>query len=113
MADHATIEKPEGLTAERAKAIATFAGTLLVSVNTLLSATGHNPLPFSDTEVYTAVSGVLTFGLYVYSWFKNQNMSAAAVQGSQVTKALKAVPSTKESDPAANADEGGEESANG
>jgi hypothetical protein len=66
-----------------------------MSVNAALSFAGRNPLPFSETDTYTAISGVLAFATTMYSWWKNQNVTPAAIQGATLTKAIKSNATTQ------------------
>lgn len=95
MATHATTTSTPGLTSERVKAISTLAVTLVTATNAALSLSGHNPLPFSETDAYTAVSGALAFAATLYAWWRNQNLTPAAAQGSALTKAIKANATTQ------------------
>lgn len=77
------------LTKERVKAIATLCATLLASVNAGLALAGVNALPFTSDQVTAWVSGVLGVVLTVFSWWKNQNLTAASVQGQHVVRSVK------------------------
>ena len=58
----------------------TIARTVVLAVsllNVLLNAFGKNPLPFSDDEVYTAVSTVVAVVASLVAWWKNSFTTAA------------------------------------
>ena len=71
VADHkATGPAIPGLTVERTKAI--------------------SQLPFTTDQVSTAITGVIAVIASVYAWWRNNNLTGAAVQGQQLTNAIKA-----------------------
>lgn len=47
-------------------------------LNLFLISKGLNPLPFSEEEVATAFSGVITFLGIVWVWWKNNNITKTA-----------------------------------
>ena len=71
---------------------ATLALTLL---NTILTAAGKNPLPFSDTDVYSGVTTVATIVASIIAWWHNNSFSKEAIQADKYMNELK---SGKESD---------------
>ena len=84
-----------GLTAERIKAFATLGVTLLALANSGLTLAGINVLPFTDDQVSAAISGTLGVIGTVYAWWKNQNVTKAAVEGNKLVKALKSDSTTQ------------------
>ena len=60
-------------------------------INTGLTASGKNPLPFSDEEIYTGVSGVLTFAATAWAWRKNNSFTRAAVEADAAMKTKKEI----------------------
>ena len=58
-------------------------------VNQILTVLGLNPLPFSETELYELLSLMATAGISLWSWWKNNSFTAAAVEADQYLKKLK------------------------
>ena len=52
-------------------------------LNTVLNAFGKNPLPFSDDEVYTAVSTVVAVVASLAAWWKNNSFTKAALKADE------------------------------
>ena len=59
-------------------------------VNQLLTATGKNPLPFSEEEVYQAGTAVITATTAVVAWWKNNSFSKEALKADQYLQSMKA-----------------------
>ena len=88
VADHkATGPAIPGLTVERTKAIILLIVQLFSVAQTGLSIAGISQLPFTTDQVSTGVIAVIAS---VYAWWRNNNLTGAAVQGQQLTDALKA-----------------------
>ena len=62
----------------------------LALVNQILTATGHAVLPITDEQVNTLVSTIWTVAAAVVAWYKNNSISAAAIEADAVMKDLKA-----------------------
>ena len=75
--------------------IARTAALALTLLNTILTAAGRNPLPFSDTDVYSGVTTVATIAASVIAWWHNNSFSKEAIQADKYMNGLK---SGKESD---------------
>ena len=76
----------------------TIARTVALAVtllNTILTAAGKNPLPFSDTEVYSAVTTAATVVTAIIAWWHNNSFSKEAIQADKYMDKLK---NGKESD---------------
>ena len=52
----------------------------LALVNSLLTAFGKNPLPFSDEELYAGVSSVVTVIASLLAWLKNNSFTKEALK---------------------------------
>lgn len=83
-----------GLTVERTKSIALLLVQLFSVVQTGLSIAGISQLPFTSDQVSTAITGVIAVIASVWAWWRNNNVTVAAVQGQQVTNAVKLAQST-------------------
>ena len=58
-------------------------------VNQVLTALGKNPIPFSDEEIYGALTAVATVVMTLWAWWKNNSFTQAAIQADAVMKSLK------------------------
>lgn len=61
----------------------------LALINQLLLAFGKNPLPFSDEEIYSAVSFTASAVLSVISWWKNNSFTKEAIAADEYLASLK------------------------
>ena len=91
VADHkaANTTTIPGLTVERTKSIMLLLVQLFSVVQTGLSIAGISQLPFTSDQVSTAITGVIAVIASVYAWWRNNNVTEAAVQGQQLTTAIK------------------------
>lgn len=78
-----------GLTTERTKAIVLLVVQMFALAQTGLSLAGISQLPFTSDQVSTAITGVIAVIASLYSWWHNNNITSAAVQGQQLTTAIK------------------------
>ena len=76
--------------------IARTAALAVALLNTILTAAGKNPLPFSDTEVYSAVTTAATAVTAIIAWWHNNSFSKEAIQADEYMDNLKS--GSKESD---------------
>lgn len=58
-------------------------------LNTVLTATGHNPLPVSDSEIYIYATLALTVAVFAYGVWKNYPTSEAGRVADKVLHAVK------------------------
>lgn len=58
-------------------------------INQVLTATGKNPLPFSDDVIYEAVTLAVTIGASAWAWWENNSFTKAAIEADQYLKGLK------------------------
>lgn len=75
-------------TIETATIVRTVCLTLAL-VNQLLSNAGHAVLPIADEQVETLVTTVITIGVAVWNWWKNNSFTQAALAGDELKNSLK------------------------
>ena len=63
---------------------------ILLSVNTILTLTGHNPIPYSESEVHETVSLILNVVVLFVNTYKNNSTSKEALISDKIMHALKA-----------------------
>lgn len=78
-----------GMTVERTKAVVLLVVQMFALAQTGLSLAGISQLPFTSDQVSTAITGVIAVIASIYSWWHNNNMTTAAVQGQQVIDGIK------------------------
>ena len=62
---------------------------VILIVNQTLITLGYEPLPFSDEQVYEAVSIVALVVMTLYSWWKNNNVTDVALAGQSEIERIK------------------------
>ena len=62
---------------------------VILIVNQTLITLGYDPLPFSDEQIYEAVSIVALVVMTLYSWWKNNNVTDIALVGQAEIERLK------------------------
>ncbi len=62
---------------------------VIALINQVLTVLGKNPLPFSDEAVYEGVTAVFTVGASIWTWWKNNSFSTAAIMADDYLKELK------------------------
>lgn len=78
-----------GMTVERTKAVVLLVVQMFTLAQTGLSLVGISQLPFTSEGVSTAITGVIAVIASIYSWWHNNNVTEAAVQGQQVVDGIK------------------------
>lgn len=58
-------------------------------LNQILTMCGINPLPWSEDEAYTITSTIVTAVASIWSWWKNNSFTKAAIEADQELKELK------------------------
>ena len=58
-------------------------------INSVLIMLGKNPLPFSENEIYQAISAVCTVAASLWAWWKNNSFTNAAIRSDEYMNALK------------------------
>jgi SPP1 family holin len=62
---------------------------IVMLINQLLAAFGKSPLPFSDEQVESFVSTMLTVASALWAWWKNNSFTKAALDADKYMKELK------------------------
>ena len=53
---------------------------IIMIINTYLTAKGWNPIPYSEEEIYEAVSAIALGITTLWAWWKNNNVTKEAKQ---------------------------------
>lgn len=53
-------------------------------LNTILTSSGRNPLPFSDEELYTGLSTIATTAVAIWAWWKNNSFTQEAIEADKI-----------------------------
>lgn len=64
---------------------------IITLFNQILTMTGKNPLPFSDEEIYAALTSIATAAAAIWAWWKNNSFTAAAREADAYMDSLKAI----------------------
>ena len=59
-------------------------------VNTILTMSGKNPLPFAEEELYAWLSTAATVAATLWAWWKNNSFTPEAIQADEYLAELKA-----------------------
>lgn len=71
-------------------AIIRIAVLAITLANAILTAAGKNPIPFDETAFTECLSYIISGTAAVWAWYKNNDLTKEAVEGTALTKALKA-----------------------
>lgn len=63
----------------KGETIARTIALFVVLINTILTAIGLNPLPYSETEVYETISTVVTVIVSLWAWWKDNDITQSAL----------------------------------
>lgn len=58
-------------------------------INQVLTSLGWNPMPFSDEEVYSGLSMIISVATTLIAWWKNNSFSKEAVEADKYMDELK------------------------
>jgi SPP1 family holin len=61
----------------------------VATINALAVMWGFNPLPYDQEQVYAALSGVVEVALVIWSWWKNNSFTEAAIKADEYGIKLK------------------------
>lgn len=62
---------------------------ILALFNQVITMFGKNPLPFSNDEIYTGVTALLTVCASLTAWWKTNGFTQAGIAGERYIKQLK------------------------
>ena len=54
---------------------------VLALINQALTASGKNPLPFAESEIYELLTLLVTIGASLWAWWKNNSFTMPALIG--------------------------------
>lgn len=74
---------------ERISAIVSVIVEVFLLINAILTAMGKDPIPFDATAATEMLTYIVTIGWSVLCWWRNQNITRAAVAGQMTTNAEK------------------------
>ena len=63
--------------------------TAIALINSVLVMFGKNPLPFENEEIYEVLSACFAIGTTIWSWWKNNSFTNAAIKADEYMKELK------------------------
>lgn len=63
--------------------------TFFVLINSTLAILGKNKLPWTEDEMYTGVSAAAALVTTLWSWWKNNSFTAAAIKADSYMNGLK------------------------
>ena len=61
----------------------------LALINQALTASGRNPLPFAESEIYELLSLLATIGASIWAWWKNNSFTKPAIEADKYMHHLK------------------------
>lgn len=70
----------------------TLARTIVLAaalINQALTAIGRNPFPFSDDELYSALTSIFSVAATAWAWWKNNSITGAAKAADSVKDAIR------------------------
>lgn len=62
---------------------------VILLVNQTLITLGWNPLPFSEEQIYEAISSVATIAMAVWAWWKNNSVTKEAQEADVILREMK------------------------
>ena len=65
-------------------------------VNTILTMSGKNPLPFAEDELYTWLTAAATVTATLWAWWKNNSFTSKAIEADEYLAELKSKDTDKE-----------------
>ena len=74
----------------KAKAIIRIAVLAITCTNAVLTAAGKNPIPFDENAFTECLAYIANGAAAAWAWWKNNNITFEAQEGSELTRKLKA-----------------------
>lgn len=71
-------------------AIIRIAVLAITTINAILTASGKNPIPFDESAFTECLAYIISGIAAVWAWYKNNDLTREATEGTALTKALKA-----------------------
>ena len=71
-------------------AIIRIAVLAITTVNAILTASGKNPIPFDESAFTECIAYIINGVCAVWAWWRNNDMTREAEEGTALTRALKA-----------------------
>ena len=63
--------------------------TFIALLNSVLVMCNKNPLPYSETQLYAALSGIMSVLSTLWAWWKNNSFTQKAIEADEVLRELK------------------------
>ncbi|UBH21556.1 phage holin [Macrococcus armenti] len=73
---------------EKTLAIVRLVVGLITIINLLLAARGYQPIELDEGLITTVISGIVAIGAYLWSWWKNNNVTKKAVKAQEIKNEL-------------------------
>ena len=70
-------------------AIIRIAVLAITTINAILTASGRNPIPFDESAFTECFAYIINGVCAVWAWWRNNDMTKEAEEGTALTKALK------------------------
>lgn len=71
------------------QAIVRLAVLIILLINQTLIVMGWSPLPYTEDQIFEAVSSVATVAVAIWTWYKNNNVTKEAQQAQEYLDKLK------------------------
>ena len=62
---------------------------IIALINTVITACGANPLPFSEEELYEGISAIVTVVASLWAWWENNSFTKAAIEADKEYERIK------------------------
>lgn len=76
--------------------IARTALLIFALLNQMLTIMGKNPLPFAEEDIYDVITGVLTAVASLWTWWKNNSFTQAALEADVYKEEIKNIKAYQE-----------------